>query len=659
MRSLVAALVIIGSDALTGGARPPDPRVRPRGKSKGRSRALRDGDRVKDPSLDARGPPLAAKDALVAARQKRGGGGRVREDDIDAREARLAAKFAGWTKPKRETDDVVGRGGEKPRTRRAASEAAAAAAFGGWKTEPAVVPEAGFLLRRPSAVTAAPLPRQDPRESGAVRPALSPREKQRKRDGLARDTPGPLDEDFLLPDLGRPVRDDVGEAPSKPRPAPARGKTLADAPPAFADDELPSETTWEAMGLDVAAAALLREDGFERPTAVQSAMGDAVLRTAPRDVLLAAPTGSGKTLAYLLPALAAADAAGPAPAAPLENGPMTKGERAAVSPRGSAAPAVLVIAPGRELAVQVDRVTKRHFPGVASQVIVGGANRKRQIDALRKAKPALITGTPGRLVELAFEGSRPLKLAQLRWCVIDEADNMCKAPFVDDVEALVAALPRACGVIFASATCDALVAKTDAIAERAAHALRIDATAAGRAGPAAKALVAKARHARLRTTSPLDALRRLLRADAPVCEAALVFVDDPQAAQTLANKLASNGVDARVLVGDAHSTERADAVRHLNEGAPPAVVVATEGAARGLDCTRVSHVVNYLSVPSSAGHYAHRAGRAGRAAATPAYVVSFTKDAAQERLLGGLERDLGVRFHAVDLAGGAVRLASS
>ena len=133
---------------------------------------------------------------------------------------------------------------------------------------------------------------------------------------------------------------------------------------------------------------------------------------APRDVLLAAPTGSGKTLAYLLPTLAGADGPG----------------------------GVLVVAPGRELAVQIDRVARRHFPDVSSTAVVGGANRKRQAEALRKAKPALVVGTPGRLAELAFEGSRPLKLGKLRWCVVDECDHALRPPFGEDVEALLGAL---------------------------------------------------------------------------------------------------------------------------------------------------------------------------------------------------------------------------
>ena len=317
---------------------------------------------------------------------------------------------------------------------------------------------------------------------------------------------------------------------------------------------------------------------------------------------------------------------------------------------------VLVVAPGRELAVQIDRVARRHFPDVSSTAVVGGANRKRQAEALRKAKPALVVGTPGRLAELAFEGSRPLKLGKLRWCVVDECDHALRPPFGEDVEALLGALPRSCGVVFASATGAALLGDEGEAARRARAALRVDATAAGRAGVASGALAAKARHGRLRAKAPLDALRRVLRAAASACEAALVFVEDAAAAEAVATRLAAAGLDARALVGDAHSTARAAAVRHLNEGAAPAVVVATEGAARGLDCPRVTHVVNYLSAPSSASHYAHRAGRAGRAPATPAYVLSVAGDAAQDRVLDALERDLGVKLHGVELGGGAVRL---
>jgi len=499
------------------------------------------------------------------------------DESIDAREARLAAKFAAWAKEPPRDEEVVVEKEETP-----------AGAFGGWKKEAKVEPAGGFLLRRPPAAAPAP-------------PAPAPRGERR------------------------------GAAPKKPA-APARtraaAKTLADAPPAFAEAEPPSRAAWSDF-LGAAAARRLVADGFERPTAAQSALGAALADgAAPRDVLLAAPTGSGKTLAYLLRTLADADGPG----------------------------GVLVVAPGRELAVQIDRVARRHFPDVSSTAVVGGANRKRQAEALRKAKPALVVGTPGRLAELAFEGSRPLKLGKLRWCVVDECDHALRPPFGEDVEALLGALPRSCGVVFASATGAALLGDEGEAARRARAALRVDATAAGRAGVASGALAAKARHGRLRAKAPLDALRRVLRAAAPACEAALVFVEDAAAAEAVATRLAAAGLDARALVGDAHSTARAAAVRHLNEGAAPAVVVATEGAARGLDCPRVTHVVNYLSAPSSASHYAHRAGRAGRAPATPAYVLSVAGDAAQDRVLDALERDLGVKLHGVELGGGAVRL---
>ena len=124
----------------------------------------------------------------------------------------------------------------------------------------------------------------------------------------------------------------------------------------------------------------------------------------------------------------------------------------------------------------IDRVARRHFPDVSSTAVVGGANRKRQAEALRKAKPALVVGTPGRLAELAFEGSRPLKLGKLRWCVVDECDHALRPPFGEDVEALLGALPRSCGVVFASATGAALLGDEGEAARRARAALRVDAT---------------------------------------------------------------------------------------------------------------------------------------------------------------------------------------
>ena len=319
--------------------------------------------------------------------------------------------------------------------------------------------------------------------------------------------------------------------------------------------------------LGAAAARRLVADGFERPAARRARWArrwqPARRRATPCS---AAPTGSGKTLAYLLRTLADADGPG----------------------------GVLVVAPGRELAVQIDRVARRHFvrrPRLRSSAARTGSGRR---EALRKAKPALVVGTPGRLAELAFEGSRPPEaVGKLRWCVVDECDHALRPPFGEDVEALLGALPRSCGVVFASATGAALLGDEGEAARRARAALRVDATAAGRAGVASGALAAKARHGRP-SARRRRSTRTLRRRCGPRPRPARRRSSSSRTRRppAVATRLAAAGLDARALVGDAHSTARAAAVRHLNEGAAPAVVVATDGAARGAGLTpRVTHVV--------------------------------------------------------------------
>ena len=274
-----------------------------------------------------------------------------------------------------------------------------------------------------------------------------------------------------------------------------------------------------------------------------------------------------------------------------------------------------MVAPGRELAVQIDRVAGRHFPDVSSTAVVGGANRKRQAEALQKAKPALVVGTPGRLAELAFEGSRPLKLGKLRWCVVDECDHALRPPFGEDVEALLGALPRSCGVVLASATGAALLgdegggqqAGPGRAARRrdggGARGRRVALAARARTGASAAFGLAKSRvvQARGRGAGLRDAALVPSRTRRP-----------PRPSRRVSRPRASTrAARRRRALGE----RRAAVVRHLNEGAAPARRPSRPRAARGLDCPRVTRVVNYLSAPSR--RRTTRTARAARAARPP------------------------------------------
>ena len=535
---------------------------------------------------------------------------------IEDREARLRARFASWSDDDDDDDAAA------PPPAAAKPPAEAPRSLGGWGREARPAFGDDFLIRRrrgaaaEPAAPAAAAPRDDaaPREKKKEKEkeTAAPREKKKEK---KKKKPRPVDD--ALAALGRRA-------------------AFADAPGPARDEAAAAPETFESWDLPASTAAALAAAGFDAPTPAQRALWRADRE---RDALLAAPTGGGKTLAFLLPALAAVDP-------------------------GDAAVRVLVVAPGRELAVQIADAAATFFPDLEVAAIFGGANAGRMRDRLKKRRPQVVVGTPGRLAEFALDGSRPLKLGRVDEIIVDEADATAAAPFVDDLEAVLGAAPRTARLVCASATAPALLdgdaASTFAptVRDRAKDALLVDARAA--AGVVAGALRAGARHGRVTIRddrSALEALRRVLRADDPPCEAAVVFVNDGDAAIAVANALRTRcNVDALPLAGAVSGDDRARAVRHLAAGAAPAVVVATEVAARGLDARRVTHVVNHDSLPSTPAHYAHRAGRCGRAPGAPAFVVSLCRSR-EARVLDGFARELDVPIHDLELAGGALFLA--
>ncbi|KAK7242821.1 DEAD DEAH box helicase [Aureococcus anophagefferens] len=399
---------------------------------------------------------------------------------IEDREARLRARFASWSGGDDDDDDDDALGAAA-RRRRAPAEAAKPRRLGPRGA-------AGLRRRLPH-----PPPARRRRGAGGAR-----RGRARARRGRA----------------ARPPRREKKKEKKKKKPRPVddalaalgRRAAFADAP-GPARDEAQRAETLEAWDLPASTAAALAAAGFDAPTLAHDV-----------ESLLCCP-GGGKTLAFLLPALAAVD------------------------PR-DAAVRVLVVAPGRELAVQIADAAATFFPDLEVAAIFGGANAGRMRDRLKKRKPQVVVGTPGRLAEFALDGSRPLKLGRVAAIIVDEADATAAAPFVDDLEAVLGAAPRTARLVCASATAPALLdgdaASTFAptVRDRARDALLVDARAA--AGVVAGALRAGARHGRVTIRddrSALEALRRVLRADDPPCEAAVVFVNDGDAAIAVANAL--------------------------------------------------------------------------------------------------------------------------
>ena len=384
----------------------------------------------------------------------------------------------------------------------------------------------------------------------------------------------------------------------------------ADTPPSLPDDQTPpAERSFADLGLPAALLQALRDVGYETPSPIQAATIPPLLEG--RDVLGQAQTGTGKTAAFALPILARVD----------------------VSSRDTQA---LVLAPTRELAIQVAEALSRyasHLPGFHVLPVYGGQSYTPQLAALRRGVHVVV-GTPGRVIDHLERGT--LKLDALRQLVLDEADEMLRMGFVDDVERILASTPPQRQVALFSATMPAAIRS---IAQR--H-LREPAQITIKS-PTRTASGVHQRYWMVSGMHKLDALTRILEVES--FDAMIVFARTKLATEELAEKLAARGFSTAALNGDIQQSQRERTVQRLKDGAVD-ILVATDVAARGLDVDRISHVVNY-DIPTDTEAYVHRIGRTGRAGRSGEAILFVTP---RERyLLQAIERATRQRIEAMQL----------
>jgi ATP-dependent RNA helicase DeaD len=330
------------------------------------------------------------------------------------------------------------------------------------------------------------------------------------------------------------------------------------------------------LGLPSEIYGTLAALGYETPSPIQAACIPHLL--AGRDLLGEAQTGTGKTAAFALPLLARLDLADTRPQA-------------------------LVLTPTRELALQVAEAFTKYAHGLTGfhvLPIYGGQSMVVQLRQLTRGAQVIV-GTPGRIMDHLERGS--LKLDHLKTLVLDEADEMLRMGFIDDVEWIFRHAPAQRQTALFSATMPAAIR---AVAHRHLHEpeeIKIR---------AATATVAKTRQRYwlVRGVDKLDALTRILDAEENL-DAAIVFVRTKLATEDLADKLAARGYTAAALNGDLTQGLRERVIEQLKNGALD-IIVATDVAARGIDVLRVSHVINY-DIPYDTEAYVHRIGRTGRA----------------------------------------------
>ncbi|AKS41621.1 DEAD/DEAH box helicase [Wenzhouxiangella marina] len=339
--------------------------------------------------------------------------------------------------------------------------------------------------------------------------------------------------------------------------------------------ESPETASFAELGLPEVLLGVLTGLGYEAPSPIQAATIPALLNGS--DVLGQAQTGTGKTAAFALPVLARLRASSPRPAA-------------------------LVLVPTRELAIQVAEAFQRYASGLDGfhvLPIYGGQAYGPQLAGLRRGADVVV-GTPGRVIDHLDKGT--LDLSHLSTLVLDEADEMLRMGFIDDVENVLSKMPKDCQIALFSATMPAAVAR---IAERY---LKDPERVTIRSRTTTAATI-RQRYWLVSGLHKLDALTRILEVEP--FDAMIVFARTRVATEELAQRLNARGFSAAALNGDVPQQQREQFVERL-KGGDIDILVATDVAARGLDVERISHVVNY-DIPYDTEAYVHRIGRTGRA----------------------------------------------
>ncbi|HDT2127421.1 TPA: DEAD/DEAH family ATP-dependent RNA helicase [Enterobacter roggenkampii] len=369
------------------------------------------------------------------------------------------------------------------------------------------------------------------------------------------------------------------------------------------------ETTFADLGLKAPILEALNDLGYEKPSPIQAECIPHLLSG--RDVLGMAQTGSGKTAAFSLPLLNNID-------------PDLR------------APQILVLAPTRELAVQVaEAMTEfsKHMRGVNVVALYGGQRYDVQLRALRQG-PQIVVGTPGRLLDHLKRGT--LDLSKLSGLVLDEADEMLRMGFIEDVETIMAQIPDGHQTALFSATMPEAIRRITKRFMKEPQEVRIQSSVTTRPDISQS-------YWSVYGMRKNEALVRFLEAED--FDAAIIFVRTKNATLEVAEALERSGYNSAALNGDMNQALREQTLERLKDGRLD-ILIATDVAARGLDVERISLVVNY-DIPMDSESYVHRIGRTGRAGRAGRALL-FVENR-ERRLLRNIERTMKLTIPEADL----------
>ena len=367
-----------------------------------------------------------------------------------------------------------------------------------------------------------------------------------------------------------------------------------------------------SLGLSAPVLKAVSGLGYEQPSPIQAQAIPHLM--AGKNLLGVAQTGTGKTAAFALPLLSRVDT--------------KKGK-----------PQVLVLAPTRELAIQVAEAFQtyaRHIKNFHVTPIYGGQDIRGQLRALQRGAD-IVVGTPGRILDHLRRKS--LKLDNLQTVVLDEADEMLRMGFIDDIETILSQTPASCQKALFSATMPAPIRRVaskyigDAVEVRIASKTRtVEKT--------------DQNYLIVHQSHKLDTLTRILEVEQ--FDGMIVFVRTKSSTVELAERLEARGFSAYALNGDLNQNLREKTINRFKRGDID-ILVATDVAARGLDVERVSHVINF-DIPYDTESYVHRIGRTGRAGREGKAILFVTPK--ERRLLNAIEKANRQALKAMPLPSG-------
>ncbi|MBQ3678520.1 MAG: DEAD/DEAH box helicase [Succinivibrio sp.] len=370
-----------------------------------------------------------------------------------------------------------------------------------------------------------------------------------------------------------------------------------------------SIVTFDDLGLSKEVLRAVHDLGFESPTPIQERSIPVVLSG--KDMIGQAQTGTGKTAAFSLPILSRIDC-----------------KKSCIQ--------ALILEPTRELAIQSAEACQsfsKYIKDFRVAPIYGGASYENQIRTLRHGAQVVVA-TPGRLIDLIERGK--VDLSNLSFMVIDEADEMLRMGFIDDVDWILSNTPDSRQTVLFSATMPPVIAKIAKNHLTEPVDVRIE----------SKTTTATTVHQRYWIASgahKIDAMTRILEVEN--YDAVIVFVRTKTDAEDVSNKLMARGLACAALHGDIPQRQREKIIDRLKAGHLD-IIIATDVAARGLDVDRITHVFNY-DIPYDAESYVHRIGRTGRAGRTGEAILFVSPR--ERRALRLIERVTGQKIEPMQM----------